>query len=75
MMVIIHVVETLHRYLIRNYFQINTTHHSLKCFLEQMLSSPKKHNWVTMMLGYDYDIVYNKGLKNVVVDALYTQFE
>jgi hypothetical protein len=45
----------------RDAFQIKIDHHSLKYFLEQRLSSPKQHKWVTKMLGYDYEIIYNKG--------------
>ncbi|GJS34368.1 putative mitochondrial protein [Tanacetum coccineum] len=29
-----------------------------------------KHQWLPKLLGYDYEIVYKKGSKNVVVDAL-----
>jgi hypothetical protein len=36
------------------------------CFLLAMLL----HHWVTKILGYDFEIVYKKGKKNVVVDAL-----
>jgi hypothetical protein len=75
MMAILHVVETWRPYLIGRHFQIKTDHHSLKYFLEQWLSSPEKHKWVTKMLGYDYEIIYKKGKENVVVDALSRQFE
>jgi hypothetical protein len=27
------------------------------------------------MLGYDYEIIYNKGKENVLFDALFRQFE
>jgi hypothetical protein len=75
MMAILHAVETWHPYLIGRHFQIKTDHHSLKYFLEQWLSSPEQHKWVTKMLGYDYEIIYKKGKENVVVDALSRQFE
>jgi hypothetical protein len=38
--------------------------------LEQRLSSEEKQKWVTKILGYDFEIVYKKGKKNVVADAL-----
>jgi hypothetical protein len=38
--------------------------------LEQILSSEEQQKWVTKMLGYDFEIIYKKGKKNVVVDAL-----
>jgi hypothetical protein len=45
-------------------------HDSLKYFLEQRLSSEEQQKWVTKILGYDFEIVYKKGKKNVVADAL-----
>ena len=45
-------------------------HDSLKYFLEQRLPSEEQQKWVTKMLGYDFEIIYKKGKKNVVMDAL-----
>jgi hypothetical protein len=45
-------------------------HDSLKYFLEQRLSSKEQQKWVTKILCYDFEIVYKKGKKNVVADAL-----
>jgi hypothetical protein len=74
-MVILHEVGTWHPYLIGRRFQIKLDRHSLNYFLEQQLSSPEQHKWVTKMLGYDYEIIYKKGKENVVVDALSREFE
>jgi hypothetical protein len=38
--------------------------------LEQRLSLEEQQKWVTKILGYDFEIVYKKGKKNVVADAL-----
>jgi hypothetical protein len=57
MMTILHVVEAQHPYLIGRHFQIKIYRHSLKYFLEQRLSSPEKHQWVTKMFGHDYEII------------------
>ena len=35
-----------------------------------IISSEQQQKWVTKMLGYDFEIIYKKGKKNVVVDAL-----
>jgi hypothetical protein len=43
------------------HFQIKTDHRSLKYFLEQRVSSPEQHKWLTKMFGYDYEIIYKKG--------------
>ena len=52
------------------HFKVKTDHDSLKHLLEQRLSSEEQQKWVTKMLGYDFEIIYKKGKKNVVVDAL-----
>jgi hypothetical protein len=38
--------------------------------LEQRLSLEEKQKWVTKILVYDFEIIYKKGKKNVVADAL-----
>ena len=59
-----------HPYLIGRQFNVKTERDSLKYFLEQRLSSEEQQKWVTKILGYDFEIIYKKGKKNVVVDAL-----
>jgi hypothetical protein len=68
MLAIFHVVDLCRPYLLGKYFQINIDHQNLKYFLENRLSSPKQQKWVTKIFGYDYEIIYNKGKYNVVVD-------
>jgi len=75
MLVILHVVDMWSPYLIGMCFYIKTSNDSLNYFLEYRLSSPKKHKWVTKMHGYDYEIIYQKGKENVVVDALSRKYE
>ena len=38
--------------------------------MEQRLSSEEQQKWVTMMLVYDFEIIYKKWKLNVVSDAL-----
>jgi hypothetical protein len=70
MMVILHALKKWHPYLIGRPFKVKIDHDSLKYFLEQRLSSEEQQKWVTKILGYDFEIVYKKGKKNVVADAL-----
>jgi hypothetical protein len=70
MIAIIHALNKWHPYLIDRHFKVKTDHHSLKYLLEQRLSSEEQQTWVTKILGYDFKIVYKKGKKNVVADAL-----
>jgi len=51
------------------HFKVKMDHDSLKYFLEQILSSKAQQEWVTKMLGYDIEIIYKKGKKNVVANA------
>jgi hypothetical protein len=69
-MEILHALKKWHPYLIGRHFKVKTDHDSLKYFLEQRLSSKEQQKWVTKILGYDFEIVYKKGKKNVVADAL-----
>jgi hypothetical protein len=75
MLVILHVVDLWHPYLLGNHFQIKTYHQSLKYFDEQCPSSLKQQKWVTKIFGYDYEIIYKKDKDNVVVDALSRKYE
>ena len=52
------------------HFKVKTNHDSLKYILEQRLSSKEQQKWVRKMLGYEFEIIYKKGKKNVVADAL-----
>jgi hypothetical protein len=70
MMEILHALKKWRPYLIGRHFKVKTDHDSLKYFLEQRLSSEEQQKWVTKMLGYDFEIIYKKGKKNVVADAL-----
>jgi hypothetical protein len=70
MMEILHALKKWRPYLIGRHFKVKIDHDSLKYFLEQRLSSEEQQKWVTKILGYDFEIVYKKGKKNVVADAL-----
>jgi hypothetical protein len=70
MMEILHTFKKCHPYLIGRHFKVKTDHDSLKYFLEQRLSSEEQQKWVTKILGYDFEIIYKKGKKNVVAEAL-----
>jgi hypothetical protein len=70
MLVIMHVVDLWHPYLLGQWFQIKIDHQSLEYFLEQRISSQEQQKWVTKLFGYDYEINYKKGKDNVVVDTL-----
>ena len=43
--------------------------------MEKRPSSLEQQKWVTKLFGYNYEIIYNKGKENVVVDALSQKYE
>ncbi|GJY04064.1 putative mitochondrial protein [Tanacetum coccineum] len=57
-------------YLLDSHFKIKTYHFSLKYLLNQRLTTPFQTKWLPKLLGFDYEISYNKGTKNIVADAL-----
>lgn len=57
-------------YLLARKFIIRTDYHPLKCILEQKIATPAQHKWLSKFLGYNHKIVYKKGSKNSVADAL-----
>ncbi|GJS32512.1 retrotransposon-related protein [Tanacetum coccineum] len=67
---ILMTLEKWRGYLLDRHFKIKTYHFSLKFLLNQRLTTPFQTKWLPKLLGFDYEISYNKGAENVVVDAL-----
>ena len=70
MLTILHALKKWRPYLMGRHFNVKLDHDSVKYFLEQRLSSEEQKKWVTKMWGYDFEIIYKTGKKNVVADAL-----
>ncbi|CAM8908930.1 unnamed protein product [Rhodiola kirilowii] len=69
-MAVIHVVQTWSSYLAHALFIINTDQKSLKYLLEQKVTTPFQHMWLSKLMGYSYEIQYKQGKENVASDAL-----
>lgn len=59
--------------MIHNQFIIKTDQQSLKYLLEQKISTPLQHKYLTKLLGYDYKIEYKRGVENKMADGLSRQ--
>ncbi|GJW22636.1 putative mitochondrial protein [Tanacetum coccineum] len=57
-------------YLIDRHFKIKTDHISLKYLLDQIMSTPTQLKWLPKLVGFDFAIVYKKGVDNVTANAL-----
>lgn len=71
---IVYTVDKWRRYLMGQFFQIRTDHHSLKYLLEQRVYTPSQHK-LAKLLGYHYKITYKSGKENIVAYALSCQHE
>ncbi|GKA83145.1 putative mitochondrial protein [Tanacetum coccineum] len=72
-MAVVAVVAALEKwkgYLLHRHFKIKTDHFSLKYLLNQKLTTPFQLKWLPKLLGYDYEIVFKKGVDNAAADAL-----
>nr|GEU50102.1 retrotransposable element Tf2 [Tanacetum cinerariifolium] len=67
---VIQALEKWRGYLLDRHFVIKTDHYSLKYLLDQRITTPAQMKWLLKLMGFDYEIVYKKGAKNVVADAL-----
>ncbi|KAJ0491928.1 putative nucleotidyltransferase, Ribonuclease H [Helianthus annuus] len=70
LLAILLAVKHWHQYLILKHFTIRTDQKSLKHLLEQKITTPLQHTWLSKLMGYDYHIVYKKGVENSAADAL-----
>lgn len=70
LLAVVHAVQTWSPYLAHNKFVIRTDQKSLKILLEQKITTPFQHMWLSKLMGYTFDIQYKKGKENVAADAL-----
>ncbi|GJU76554.1 ty3-gypsy retrotransposon protein [Tanacetum coccineum] len=63
-------VRKWRQYLLGRKFIIVTDHQSLRTILHQNVHTPDQQHWITKLLGYDFDIMYQPGKDNGPADAL-----
>nr|GEV00916.1 hypothetical protein [Tanacetum cinerariifolium] len=67
------VIQALYKwrgYLLDRHFIIKTDHFSLKYLLEQRITTPAQMKRLPKLMGFDYEIIYKKGIENGAADAL-----
>ena len=75
MVAMVEDVKKWRHYLLGHHFVILTDQKSLKEILTQVIQTLAQHNYLTMLLGYDYSIVYKAKKDNVVADLLLRQHD
>ena len=58
------------QYLMGRPFIIKTDHKRLKQLLEQKITTPFQHFWLSKLMDFDYIIQYKSGVENIVADTL-----
>ena len=61
---VVEAVWKWRQYLLGSHFIIKIDHRSLKELLTQVIQTPEQQKYLTKLLGYDYTIVYKKGVDN-----------
>ncbi|KAA3469922.1 polyprotein [Gossypium australe] len=59
--------------LLDRHFKIKTDYQSLRFLNDQVAITPFQQRWVAKMLGYDFEVIYRKGINNRVADGLSRQ--
>ncbi|KAF8085683.1 hypothetical protein N665_0651s0003 [Sinapis alba] len=70
LLAVVHAVQTWNAYLAHTKFLIRTDQRSLKYLMEQKITTPFQHMWLSKLMGYTFEIQYKQGKENVAVDAL-----
>ncbi|KAL0544414.1 hypothetical protein IC582_019529 [Cucumis melo] len=69
-MAVVLSVQKWRHYLLERRFTIISDQKALKFLLEQREVQPQFQKWLTKLLGYDFEILYQPGLQNKAADAL-----
>ncbi|GJZ24610.1 retrotransposon-related protein [Tanacetum coccineum] len=67
---VIPALERWRGYLLDRHFKIKTDHFSLKYLLDKRITTPTQMKWLPKLMGFDYEIIFKKGVENVLADAL-----
>lgn len=70
LLAVVHAVQTWSSYLTHRPFIIKTDQKSLKYLLDQKVTTPFQHMWLSKLMGYTYEIQYKQGKENHAADAL-----
>lgn len=62
-------------YLLGHDFTIHTDIQSLRYLVDQRITTLLQQKWLAKLLGYNYSVMYKKGIENKVADGLSKVYE
>ena len=70
MLALVEGIKTFDYYLYGQHFYVETDHRALVYLFSQPKLSPRQCRWLNTIAGFDFEIKYLEGRKNVVADGL-----
>ena len=70
MLAVVFVMQKWRPYLRGKHFKVLTDYFSLKYMLEQCISTSMQQKWLTKLIGYDFEIIFQSGRENKAADTL-----
>ena len=70
MLAITEAVHKWRQYLLGAKFIIYTDHQSIRGMLKQTIQTPNQQQWLSKLLGFNFDLYYKLGKNNTPTDAL-----
>jgi hypothetical protein len=67
---LVHTIRHWRAYLWGREFIVKMNHYSLKYLLDQHLTTIPQHQWISKLIGYDFQVQYKPDTSNTVADAL-----
>lgn len=70
LLAVVQAVQKWEQYLSGQQYIIKTDQKSLNWILQQKISTPFQHFWLSKLMGFNYEIHYKSSTENKVADAL-----
>jgi hypothetical protein len=75
LMALVLAIQHWRHYLLGRKFVVYSDQKSLKHLLQQRITTANQREWMSKLLGFDFEVVYKVGVENKVADALSRQHE